>query len=543
MQDKETQLQSPFADRLHTNYTPLDPEVEQIHRVISGSLADISRVDEKISHLQSMIDELSREREVLSSFVDAHRALLSGIRRLPSELLQEIFTYCVPDDRRYDPDALINCAKAPILLGRVCSSWRRTVISTPHLWSSLYISIFEDMFVEGCNHNMSRLQQRVAALHHWLELSGSCPLYISFSCTSSDMEEVEQGMHLAAMSLFQVLVPSSQRWEVIDLSLPLSLFVTFFATFTEDVPLLGCISLTPIEPGFVATWYSAPIFRAPSLRSLSLSYLDISLLVVNWNHLIHLDLQGYFTQPLLTTSKALEILTRCTSLIFCRMTWVHGVDAAPASTISLPFLRSLDITEGLSRTSDLTGFFDVLKVPGLRNFRYSERHRDVFASEPGISCKSILSQPHSPGIESIELPLMFLSRVAEYLALLPFLKRLSIRNDAIIYEEAPGHRLDDCDLLTLLTPSSDSGKCLCPRLEEIEFTGCIAITDAVLCSFVTSRTSHHEVTRLKQGKFSFLRPKTHDILPELEVQGLSLNITYSNSKKIGRSPALHESGS
>jgi hypothetical protein len=62
MQDKESQLQSPFADRLHTNYTPLDPEVEQIHQVISGPLAEISRLDEKTLHLQSMFVELVRER-------------------------------------------------------------------------------------------------------------------------------------------------------------------------------------------------------------------------------------------------------------------------------------------------------------------------------------------------------------------------------------------------------------------------------------------------------------------------------------------------
>jgi hypothetical protein len=77
---------------------------------------------------------------MISSFVDAHRALL---RRLPYELLQEILIYCVQPDTGH---ALTDCAKAPIRLGQVCSGWRRTVMSTPHLWSFLYISIDDDMF-------------------------------------------------------------------------------------------------------------------------------------------------------------------------------------------------------------------------------------------------------------------------------------------------------------------------------------------------------------------------------------------------------------
>ena len=89
------------------------------------------------------------------------------------------------------------------------------------------------------------------------------------------------------MSLFQVLDPFSQRWEAIVL--PLSLFMAFCGRFAEDVPLLRTISLTPIEPGFVATWYPVPIFRALSLRGFSLSYLDIPLSIANWNHLLHLN--------------------------------------------------------------------------------------------------------------------------------------------------------------------------------------------------------------------------------------------------------------
>jgi hypothetical protein len=121
---------------------------------------------------------------------------------------------------------------------------------------------------------------------------------------------------------------------------------------------------------------------------------------------------------------------------------------------------------------------------------------------------------------------MLLSRVAEYLALLPFPKRLSIHN--VTFEKAPVHGWDDCVLLTLPTPSLDSGKCLCTRLEEFQFMDCIDLTEDALSSFVTARTSHPEIARLKQARFSFLRLKTRDVLPELEIlHGQSLKITYT----------------
>lgn len=225
-------MQTPFADRLYTNYTPFHPEIEQIHRVIAGALEDISHLDEKITHFQAMIDELYRERKVLSGFVDAHRALVSTIRRLPTELLQKIFAHCLDADRTGG-----HVFKSQnFLLGHVCSSWRRIVMSTPELWSSIRI------FYSPGAYSPDALLQLGKRVKWWLELSGHSPLSISFPC--SPLENTQE-MDLAATSLFQILNPSSQRWEVLNLRLPLSMFVRIFATITEaDVPLLKSIRLS-----------------------------------------------------------------------------------------------------------------------------------------------------------------------------------------------------------------------------------------------------------------------------------------------------------
>ncbi|KAJ7803751.1 hypothetical protein B0H14DRAFT_2886859, partial [Mycena olivaceomarginata] len=56
--------------------------------------------------LQKAISELNEERSSVADYVKAHRALISPFRRLPLDMLQEIFV------------------ASPVLLGRICSSWR-----------------------------------------------------------------------------------------------------------------------------------------------------------------------------------------------------------------------------------------------------------------------------------------------------------------------------------------------------------------------------------------------------------------------------------
>ncbi|KAF8138032.1 hypothetical protein K438DRAFT_1638576 [Mycena galopus ATCC 62051] len=113
-------MSSPFASKLGTNYCALDEEVLEIQSLLVEPLSRLQSLDNRIAELQKAIDELAEERTAVQAYVDAHKALISPIRRLPPEMLQEIFVACLPTHR--------NCAmstmEAPILLGRICSSWR-----------------------------------------------------------------------------------------------------------------------------------------------------------------------------------------------------------------------------------------------------------------------------------------------------------------------------------------------------------------------------------------------------------------------------------
>ncbi|KAJ7151785.1 hypothetical protein C8R43DRAFT_886645 [Mycena crocata] len=94
-------------------------------------------LDEEIAVLQIAIDKLRDhlQRENVGAYLDAHRALICPVGRLPLEIIQEILTACLPTNR----NCVMSATEAPVLLGRICSSWRAISITTPRIWSSLHI--------------------------------------------------------------------------------------------------------------------------------------------------------------------------------------------------------------------------------------------------------------------------------------------------------------------------------------------------------------------------------------------------------------------
>ncbi|KAJ7892808.1 hypothetical protein B0H14DRAFT_2685809, partial [Mycena olivaceomarginata] len=77
-----------------------------------------------------------RTADQIQAYIGSHKALISHPRRLPVDILREIFVACLPVDR----NAVMSAQEAPLLLGRICSTWRSIVLTTPRLWASLHAS-------------------------------------------------------------------------------------------------------------------------------------------------------------------------------------------------------------------------------------------------------------------------------------------------------------------------------------------------------------------------------------------------------------------
>ncbi|KAJ7785186.1 hypothetical protein DFH07DRAFT_699116, partial [Mycena maculata] len=123
-------MESPFAQHLDTNYTPSDTEIKWIKSHLLPHILEVSRLD-------ALIQDLSVRRDKTQEYIDAHRALLTPVRRLPPEIVQEIFLACLPTQR----NAVMSAQEAPLILTSICASWRALALSTPALWASLHLPL------------------------------------------------------------------------------------------------------------------------------------------------------------------------------------------------------------------------------------------------------------------------------------------------------------------------------------------------------------------------------------------------------------------
>ncbi|KAF9267050.1 hypothetical protein L218DRAFT_856841, partial [Marasmius fiardii PR-910] len=114
---------SPYAHLLDTNYSPTFQESKEILTLLKESQANLERI-------QTQIEKLEIQRLQIQRFVAKHRALLSPIRRVPADILGEIFFHSLPTD-----SLPTRCShSSPLLLSSICRSWRTVLLNTPRLW-------------------------------------------------------------------------------------------------------------------------------------------------------------------------------------------------------------------------------------------------------------------------------------------------------------------------------------------------------------------------------------------------------------------------
>jgi hypothetical protein len=79
--------------------------------------------------MEIALGQLKELRASHKTPIDAHRVLISSLRRIPQDILLAIF----PSEH----NTLIDPAEAPLLLGRICRHWRDVVSRCVHYTDAL----------------------------------------------------------------------------------------------------------------------------------------------------------------------------------------------------------------------------------------------------------------------------------------------------------------------------------------------------------------------------------------------------------------------
>ncbi|EDR15522.1 uncharacterized protein LACBIDRAFT_301988 [Laccaria bicolor S238N-H82] len=514
---------SPYAPYLDTNYVPNDPEIDHIKKLLSEPLAQLADLDKEIVRTRATLKNLIGKHGALHNKIKAHRALISPVRRLPPDVLGEIFFHCLPQHR----NPAMSAKEAPVLLGRVCSSWRTIVLSTPRLWARIHIPTPNTVFTRPPtpqDHEqldpgfVDKISHRSKAAEEWIEKSGACPLSISIHMPSY----VDTRSRVAGWAFERVteqLISSRHRWRSLTVRAMDPAFTHLKNIAAEDLPLLESISLVRLHSGWPPHPSSAPpkpwslcgLLAAPHLRSLSLSfaYENFANLPVKWAQLtkLELDTEGYVHGPIhqgISYQNVKKVLSQCPGLVTCALRLSHPepLHEMVKFDVRLPRLRNLLLNVSYAAFGHIFNYFE---LPQLHNIEFKQPFiRTASSLDISLSVPVDILLQNGGTLRSLSLDLYSMRKEDLIICLQSSPGITHLRLSAAL---APPFALVDTQsnaelepvmndaILTLLTPSSspDLPSVLCPLLEEFECKGgsqSLHFSDDALVQFLLKRCKY-----------------------------------------------------
>ncbi|KAJ7656783.1 hypothetical protein DFH06DRAFT_1198564 [Mycena polygramma] len=472
-------MKSPFDNILCTNRVPSDAECSSIHDLVQGWRKELSPLNEEVARLDSLLHAATRQRDELQGCIDDHLALVSPVRRLPDDIIPEIFMAALPPP-----------------------SWRNIALSTPRLWASIHIVLPAP----------SRVPRLVTVVTTWLHRSGTVPIDVSIAWSPAADTRCD------ILPLMSALVALAHRWR--HMNFPMVTYGYLASLSSKDVPLLQTMALK-IQPDSDDSPEDAlELLATGTLRRLELPVYKSLLCsrALSWGTLLHLKITMY-RQLLPTHVSVLRILGQCPLLETCDIPVSGGHPSPQYEPLALPHLRRLSIANGRTPL-DVFHFVGSLILPALSCFRCS----DYIIAPKIFTSRSLF--PSAPFLQDLWVNIRGMSTDVLLAALteLPTLLELHILQEPV--NAVDGN--PDSEFLTYLIPPQTLTTAICPLLHHLALENFNALADDTLLRFIQSRTAP-TVVPVSRFSCSFQRPRDRDILPELHdaiAAGLVLELQY-----------------
>lgn len=281
---------------------------ELLDRVANGDLPESERV---IAQLYASIQETEKKIEELQHYSFALKAFVAPIRRLPHDVLQEVFV--IYNDTGTKCYHFTKGISRPLVLSKVCREWRNVALASSQLWSTFTIP--SDVVAEKSVANAASL------LDLYLSRSRNHPLRFEIQPSDEPMTFIQH------QQLIRPLIAHAARWEFCHVP-------SSFA-FTEDIPeclpLLNELCLFSIEgsPDDELAFFRA----APELTVLELDGFDFP------DELLVLDLPyhqlTWFSGIYVPFSTLRHMLSHMGKLVTLRVDF-RNIEPIPSETVVLP---------------------------------------------------------------------------------------------------------------------------------------------------------------------------------------------------------------
>ncbi|KAJ6542688.1 hypothetical protein B0H19DRAFT_1000363 [Mycena capillaripes] len=125
-----------LAPLLRSNHAPELPQKILVEEILREKEVLLSALRDEISELEFALQSLQNKYADLAADTTRYRSILSPVRRLPPEIIGEIFLYFVPSmHSESDFDLQNPPVQLPWKLGHICHLWRTISVSLSQLWS------------------------------------------------------------------------------------------------------------------------------------------------------------------------------------------------------------------------------------------------------------------------------------------------------------------------------------------------------------------------------------------------------------------------
>ena len=556
----------PFSSYLDSNYIPSDEEVVEIKNFLIQPREQLEQMRTEIARLHAELSSVKSTYDSLYHQFNSCASLITLPRRVPDDVLEEIFYQSLPTDR----NALLDNKAAPLIFTRICRQWRQVAFASPRLWSTIHIRVSPrllDRWIASTDKlSQERLQEqqdvlRATAASEWLKRSGDLPLHISFVAKG-----VYPSFNPPVVDLYlSFIAPFSSRWRSLVLQGGATSFSRIFTLKAANLQSLEFLILDfdpteywnnpplPQEP--TTTWSNCGLLTSPSLRNLSIPRVIIHPkdLSVDWAQLTYLELgkiPGGWGDVAMFMSMASEILHVSTRLVSCRIKISGEENSAHIRSMKLPLLRHLSI--------DIEGyvlpFTEKLEVPGLREIKLKLIENDVAGNNVNYkTCLAPLFRSQQGTIQKLIIDMRYLDHES-FLGVLrkcPDLISLTV-NDSQLYvglpraQETPLLTIDD-QFLEEIGSNEGEVQVLCSQLEEFICGYPASFSTTGMIEFIKRKQSGNipELAKLKKVVLPYISPEFEqkcvlsDELRSFISQGLALHLRGSYNDVVYRDAAAY----
>lgn len=326
-----------------SNCAPSSSQTQEILKTIAHGKHHLQFLGEEIQRVRQTLADLEQKQEKVKSYVTCQESLLSPIRRVPPEILGQIFLRLrdLSEPICYGDDALESIGLWTLL--RVCRFWRDVALSYSELWSEF--GIIRQPFCRPSERDATTM------LHQALQLTKDCishsrtrPLHFVFHANED------------FLAVGKLLAVESARWSSAAFN-NLRILQALEPEIHDRLHNLRVLDLDALGKDWDSSAQPLQAFsRAPSLERLSLNGFERpqGQIILPWLQITHFSS--------FELRRFLPILRFMPSLVEFKSIEDHCQQDEIQERILLPNLERLEVTSNSPTTSQI---FDALKTPKL----------------------------------------------------------------------------------------------------------------------------------------------------------------------------------